>query len=80
MLIGSAVFPIAACLMWSRCTAAGAISGALIGQWSGLTFWLVWTKVSAANPLPPQFSLNRVSCHPFCFAQHAWTYQTMALP
>mmetsp|Transcript_3555 Transcript_3555/g.10340 ORF Transcript_3555/g.10340 Transcript_3555/m.10340 type:complete len:694 (-) Transcript_3555:691-2772(-) len=45
VLIGSAVFPIAACLMWSRCTAAGAISGALIGQWAGLIFWLIWAKV-----------------------------------
>lgn len=45
VLIGSAVFPIASCLMWSRCTAYGAISGALIGQWSGITFWLVWAKV-----------------------------------
>lgn len=45
VLIGSAVFPIASCLMWSRCTALGAISGALIGQWSGVTFWLLWAKV-----------------------------------
>jgi Na+/proline symporter len=45
VLIGSAVFPIAACLLWSKCTKWGAISGALIGQWAGLIFWLVWTKV-----------------------------------
>jgi SSS family transporter len=45
VLIGSAVFPIAACLLWSKCTKYGAIAGAFIGQWAGLIFWLTWAKV-----------------------------------
>lgn len=45
VLIGSAVVPIAMCLMWSKCNKWGAISGALIGQWAGLIFWLTWAKV-----------------------------------
>ena len=45
VLIGSAVFPIAACLMWRKCTKYGAIAGAFIGQASGLTIWLIWAKV-----------------------------------
>ncbi len=52
VLIGSAVFPIAACLMWSKCSKYGAIAGAFIGQWSGLCFWLVWAKVRCL-PLSP---------------------------
>ena len=41
VLIGSAVVPIASCLMWSKANKYGAIAGAFIGQWSGLTMWLV---------------------------------------
>ncbi len=41
VLIGSAVFPIAFCMMWSKCNKYGAIAGAFIGQWTGMTVWLV---------------------------------------
>ncbi len=45
MLIGSAVFPIAFCMMWSKCNKYGAIAGAFIGQWTGITVWLCYAKI-----------------------------------
>ena len=45
VLIGSAVFPIAFCMMWSKCNKYGAIAGAFIGQWTGITVWLCYAKI-----------------------------------
>lgn len=45
VLIGSAVVPIAACLMWSKANWWGAVSGAFIGQASGIVMWLVRPKI-----------------------------------
>ena len=44
IIIGSAVFPVAAALTWRRCSAVGAIAGALIGQWAAIITWLVTAK------------------------------------
>lgn len=48
VLIGSAVIPIALCLMWKKTNKWGAIAGAVLGQWCGLIAWLVYAKVWAA--------------------------------
>lgn len=45
VLIGSAVIPIALCLMWKKTNKWGAIAGAVLGQWCGLIAWLVFAKV-----------------------------------
>jgi urea-proton symporter len=42
VLIGSAVFPVAFSISWRRCSAAGAISGALGGLVLGLGSWLAY--------------------------------------
>jgi Na+/proline symporter len=42
--IGSAVLPIAFAITWKNCSAAGAISGAILGQVAGVVSWLVTTK------------------------------------
>jgi Na+/proline symporter len=44
VIIGSAVLPIAFAITWKNCSAAGAISGAILGQAAGLISWLVTTK------------------------------------
>jgi hypothetical protein len=44
VFIGSAVFPVASCVMWDRCTANGAIGGALGGQALALCTWLVYAR------------------------------------
>ncbi|CAM9717321.1 unnamed protein product [Discosporangium mesarthrocarpum] len=41
VVIGSAVIPVSMVLTWKKCTAAGAISGALLGQICGVIAWLV---------------------------------------
>lgn len=41
VLIGSAVIPIAMCLVWNKCSAKGAIAGALLGQVLGVITWIV---------------------------------------
>ncbi len=45
VLIGSAVIPIALCLMWKKTNKWGAMGGAVFGQWCGLISWLVFAKV-----------------------------------
>ncbi|KAL3145727.1 hypothetical protein ABBQ32_003256 [Trebouxia sp. C0010 RCD-2024] len=45
VLIGSAVIPIALCLMWKKTNKWGAIAGAVLGQWCGLIAWLVFAKI-----------------------------------
>ena len=47
VLIGSAVIPIAMCLMWKKTNKWGAMGGAVFGQWCGLIAWLVFAKVKA---------------------------------
>ena len=44
VLIGSAVVPIAYCLVWSKCSAMAAIIGAFSGQWAAIICWLSYTK------------------------------------
>lgn len=46
VLIGSAVAPIAMCLMWKKTNKWGAICGAFGGQWFGLIAWVLFAKVS----------------------------------
>lgn len=41
VLIGSAVIPIAYCLVWSKCTATAAITGAFSGQAAAIICWLI---------------------------------------
>jgi len=43
VLIGSAVVPIACCLLWSKTSATAAISGAFSGQFAAVICWLVYT-------------------------------------
>ena len=45
VLIGSAVVPIALCLMWKKTNKWGAMAGAVLGQWLGLVAWLIFAKV-----------------------------------
>lgn len=45
VLIGSAVIPIALCLMWNKTNKWGAIAGAVLGQWCGLVAWVIFAKV-----------------------------------
>jgi Na+/proline symporter len=45
VIIGSAVLPIAFCITWKNCSAAGAISGAVLGFIAALISWLVSAKV-----------------------------------
>ena len=59
MLIGSAVIPIALCLMWKKTNKWGAIAGAVLGQWFGLVAWVVFAKVWAAVGLASGFCLAR---------------------
>jgi len=44
IIIGSAVFPVAASLTWRNCSAAGAVIGAVVGQWCAIITWLVCAK------------------------------------
>ena len=46
VIIGSAVCPIAFCMVWSKCTASGAVSGALIGLAAAVCAWLGYTKAN----------------------------------
>ena len=57
MLIGSAVIPIALCLMWKKTNKWGAIAGAVLGQWFGLVAWVIFAKVWAAVGLSLGFGL-----------------------
>jgi SSS family transporter len=45
VFIGSAVFPVACCLMWDKCSARGAIGGALGGQFLALCTWFGYASV-----------------------------------
>ena len=47
--IGGAVFPIYACLTWSKASAAGAMTGAVSGLAAGLIVWLVTAKAYAGS-------------------------------
>lgn len=57
VLIGSAVIPIALCLMWKKTNKWGAIAGAVLGQWFGLVAWVIFAKVWAAVGLSLGFCL-----------------------
>ena len=57
VLIGSAVIPIALCLMWKKTNKWGAIAGAVLGQWFGLVAWVVFAKVWATVGLALGFCL-----------------------
>ena len=46
VLIGSAVAPLAMCLMWKKTNKWGAICGAFGGQWLGLVAWVLCARVS----------------------------------
>ena len=46
VIIGSAVCPIAFCMVWSKCTSTGAISGALVGLVAAVCGWLGYTKAN----------------------------------
>lgn len=41
VLVGSAVFPISAVLLWRKASATGAIAGAVIGQAAAVAAWLL---------------------------------------
>lgn len=41
VIIGAGVIPVAYSVLWSQCTATGAIAGALGGQVLGIFFWLI---------------------------------------
>jgi Na+(H+)/acetate symporter ActP len=43
--IGSGVIPIAMCVSWKKCSAAGAMAGAFSGQAAAVIAWLVAAKV-----------------------------------
>lgn len=45
-MIGSAVFPVAFSISWSKCSATAAISGALIGAFLGISSWLIYGAAS----------------------------------
>lgn len=47
--IGGAVFPIYACLTWSKASAAGAITGTITGTICGLIVWLVTAQCYAGS-------------------------------
>ena len=46
VIIGSAVCPIAFCMVWSKCTANGAVAGALTGLVAAVCAWLGYTKAN----------------------------------
>ena len=46
VIIGSAVCPIAFCMVWSKCTATGAVAGALTGLAAAVCAWLGYTKAN----------------------------------
>ena len=52
VLIGSAVGPIAMCLMWRKTNKWGAIAGAFGGQWLGLVAWVLFAKVRHTGLTP----------------------------
>ena len=45
VIIGSAVIPVSMCLTWKKCTATGAITGALVGQVCAIIAWMVSASV-----------------------------------
>lgn len=59
VLIGSAVIPIAYCLVWSKCTAKAAIIGAVSGLCLAVMSWLVTAKT-----LYGEISLASTGTHP----------------
>lgn len=52
VLIGSAVIPVAMCLMWRKTNKWGAICGAVGGQWLGLISWVLFAKARLQISLP----------------------------
>ena len=67
VLIGSAVVPIALCLMWKKTNKWGAMGGAVLGQWAGLVSWLIFAKVRSTLRFAkskPQFSVCQFALHP----------------
>jgi|Transcript_7346 SSS family transporter len=40
VIIGSAVMPVAYCILWKKCTATGAITGAVVGQILAIITWI----------------------------------------
>lgn len=70
VLIGSAVIPIAYCLIWSKCTAVGAITGAVSGFCLAIMSWLVTAKClegeltlhsTGAQPTPIPFCCTPIN-------------------
>ena len=45
VVIGSAVFPVAFAISWSKCSAIGAITGAVVGAVLALSSWLIYGAV-----------------------------------
>lgn len=41
VLVGSAVFPISAVLLWRKASATGAVAGAVVGQAVAIAAWLI---------------------------------------
>lgn len=58
VLIGSAVIPIAYCLVWSKCTATAAITGAVSGICLAIMSWLI-----AAKTLEGELTLYSTGAH-----------------
>ncbi len=59
VIIGSAVIPIAYCLVWSKCTATAAITGAVSGLCLAVMSWLVTAKC-----LYGEITLTSTGTHP----------------
>lgn len=49
VVIGSAVFPVAFSISWSRCSGTAAITGAILGLIFGLTSWLAYAGASCSD-------------------------------
>ncbi len=64
VLIGSAVIPIAYCLVWSKCTANAAIIGAVSGLCLAVMSWLVTAKC-----LYGELTLTTTGTHPLAITK-----------
>jgi Na+/proline symporter len=49
VVVGSAVAPIAFSITWAKCSAAGAISGALVGLGGAIVTWCVTAKAMTGS-------------------------------
>ena len=64
VIIGSAVCPIAFCMVWSKCTAAGAVSGAITGLVAAVCAWLGYTKAKFGAISIATTGESRGACQP----------------